>query len=577
MRTRWGIRVRATLVALSAVAAFTATGQPTAAAAEGDPFVEADRSPFNLYPREIPGIREGEGDTARGIIESLEASGSVTRASVLSVAQSRQHVGRGLCHTTGLNGTFKYNGFCWDGTDDVTSAYDPAGGWHPQGLTASHDAYAGGTLDGHHLYMTSWYYGTGQETRDQKARISIAESTGTDRSYGHVLLVKPFGSRGNPNFEAVDRVHADGIAWYGDRLFVANGGELQIYDLNHLWRMTTLARDVGVGPGTSFAANHQWALPMVARYGTRTLAQEEASDNPHVRACELSRACLSSLSLDRSGSKPRLVSGEYWTNKQGYPARVVKWPLENIAEGNTATVKAEAAYVAHVRQLQGVATDGVYYYLSAQCPDGYMGDADTSDYGSYACIWQATPGHRPTVLTRAPSVTQNLSYAQSSGRLWGANELTGKRVVFSLRPREADRAVYLSNDYSALCAGAGNKITNSSPVIQWGCTNAQDERWLFEDTTDSNGNRAYFLRNAYSGKCMGTGSSLANGAGMIQYTCNDAVDEKWWWSPETGELRNVYSGKCLGLGAAATKGSQLIQWTCNGAADEKWSQTARNV
>lgn len=105
-------------------------------------------------------------------------------------------------------------------------------------------------------------------------------------------------------------------------------------------------------------------------------------------------------------------------------------------------------------------------------------------------------------------------------------------VAEAVQPRRADSAVYLSNDYSALCAYAGNKITNGSKVIQWGCTDAQDERWVFDEITDSNGKRAYTLQNAYS-------------------------------------------GKCLGLGSAATKGSQLIQWTCNGAADEKWSKTAR--
>ncbi|MFH8619333.1 RICIN domain-containing protein [Streptomyces sp. NPDC017979] len=517
----------------------------------------------------------------------------MTPVSALDVAQSRQHVGRALCHTTGINGTFKYNGFCWDATDDSTSAWaettPDTGGWHPQGLTASHDAVPGGTVNGHHLYMASWFYGYGKDEgdRDHKARISIVRSTGTDWTYGHVLLVRPKGSRTSPEFEAVDNVHADGMAWYGNRLFVANGGELQIYDLNHLWRMSSLSGRVGVGGGPSSAAHHQWALPMIARYGTRTKAQEAASSNPHPRACEhSSRACLGSLSLDRSGTTPRLVSGEYWSNRRNsatgkleasHPAHLVKWPLEHIGEGGTAPVQAVSAHTTNIRQVQGVATDGTYYYVSAQCPDGYLGDADTSDQGSYSCIWQARPGTSPTVLTRAPALTQNLSYAHTSGRLWGSNELTGKRTVFSLRPREADGALPLSNDYSALCAGVGSSIANGAKVIQWGCNHAQDERWLFEDTTDSHGNRAYFLRNAHSGKCMGTGSSLAPGAGIIQYTCNGAVDEKWWWTPETGELRNVYSGHCLGIGANATKGSQLIQWTCNGAADEKWSRAARNV
>ncbi|WP_405656863.1 RICIN domain-containing protein [Streptomyces sp. RK9] len=589
----------ATLVALSSLAAvMTGTQQAVAAGGPEDgTFAKVDSSTFVLYPREIPGVDPGQhGDqTARSVIEGAEATKAVAKASPLSVAQSRQHTGRNLCHSTGLNGTFKYNGFCWDEKDDATSAFNKGGGWHPQGMTASHDAYAGGTADGHHLYMQAWYYGSGDDgngstVRDQKARVSILESTGKDWSYGHVLLVRPQGSRDKPTFKAVDNVHADGMAWYGNRLFVANGGELQIYDLNHLWKMNSISADVGIKGGVSSAGHHQWALPMVARYGYQTKAQEAAWEQAHagrkaLRACDGLIACLSSLSVDRGTGS--LVSGEYRSNSDELrhldppkpidtrPARVISWPLASLGEGGTNPVTATSAYVAPVRQLQGVATDGTYYYLSGECPVGYMGDARPGDTLSYSCVYQAKPGGRASVLTRAPALTQNLSYAPSSGRLWGSNEQTGHRVVFSLQPRRADSAVYLSNDYSALCAGAGNKITNGSKVIQWGCTNAQDERWVFDETTDSNGKRAYTLQNAYSGKCMGPASSLANGAGMVQYTCNGAVDQKWWHDPDTHALRNVYSGKCLGLGSAATKGSQLIQWTCNGAADEKWSKTAR--
>ncbi|WP_431040613.1 RICIN domain-containing protein [Streptomyces sp. P1-3] len=572
------------------------TGTQQAAAGDGGPnggtFAKVDESEFVLYPREMPGVDPGSnGDqTARSVIEGVEAANAVTKASPLSVAQSRQHVGRKLCKTTGINGALKYNGFCWDKTDDDTSAWHK--GWHPQGMSASHEAYESGTMDGHHLYMQAWYYGVGGEPddRDKKARVSILESTGNDWSYGHVLLVKPTGSRAKPDFTAVDKVHADGMVWYGNRLFVANGGELQIYDLNHLWKMKSVSDRVGIKDGVSSAGNHQWALPMVARYSTRTKAQEGASANKSPRFCgdpgdRYLIGCLSSLSLDRSSGS--LVSGEYRNNSDELqylnppkaiderPARVITWPLQHIGEGGTSPVKATSAHVAPVRQLQGVATDGTYFYLSAECPVDYMRDHRPGDDGSYSCIWQAKPGGQTTVLTRTPPLTQNLNYAPQSGRLWGSNEKTSYRVVFSLLPRRLDSATYLSNDYSALCAGAGSKITDGSKVIQWGCNNAQDERWTFEDTTDSNGKRAYFLQNAYSGKCMGSASSLANGAGMIQYTCNGKVDEKWWYDPGTHELRNVYSGKCLGLGSNATKGSQLVQWTCNGAPDEKWSKTAR--
>ena len=580
LRGRHGGRITAALVALFSLAALT-MGQQAVAADEAPPvhdkgklFTSEDASGFVLYPREMPGVAKGQ--TARSVIEGAEAKGVVTRVSPLSVAQSKQHIGRDLCHTTGLNGTFKYNGFCWDERDDKTSAW--SGGWHNQGFTASHDADASGTIDGHHLYMATWYYGTGNADtdRNKKARISILESTGTERTYGHVLLVKPTGSRVNPDFTPVDDVHADGMVWYGNRLFVANGGELQIYDLNHLWKMNTISGESGISGGTSAAEHHQWALPMVARYSNRTKAQQDtaptAPENKQSNLnCDGKVACLSSLSLDRSVSPPRLVSGRYGNAERTDPVDVIRWPIEYLAEGGTSPITATAAYTAPVHGLQGVATDGTYYYMSAMCDTGYMGVTDPTNTDAYYCIWQAKPNGSVSILTRTSPLTQNLSYAFSSGRLWGMNERNGKRVVFSLLPRKADNYQYLYNDYSKLCAGVGSRIENSRPVIQWGCNNAQDERWLFEETKDNNGNPAYVIQNTYSGKCLGTGSKVANGAGTIQYTCNGAVDEKWWYDPATHELKNVYSGKCLGLGSTATKGSQLIQWTCNGAQDERWT------
>ncbi|MEU1662091.1 hypothetical protein ABZ547_00545 [Streptomyces sparsogenes] len=205
------------------------------------------------------------------------------RPTPLDVARSEQHTGRpGLCHDTGLSGTYSYDGFCWDTTDDNTSTYSEGGGWYPQGLTASHDA-TGDTADGHRLHAASWFYGDKASGKDQYARVTFAESTG----------------------DAVP----------------------------------------GSGP-----------------------------------------VCLGSLSLDRSTTPHALVSGEYRSHSAGAGGRVVRWPLN---------------------------------------------DATT---GSYSCIHRARPGAAPSVLTRAPSLTQNLSYSRASGRLWGHNEWTGHRVVFSIAP-----------------------------------------------------------------------------------------------------------------------------------------------
>ncbi|MBL1100261.1 RICIN domain-containing protein [Streptomyces coffeae] len=557
----------AALISLAAVAfALTTAGT---ASAEPDtmegPLTALPASEYKQFRLNID--RASNYDAYGAAIRGVEKSGKVTTNGPLGVALSGQHAGRPLCHTTGLNGTFQYNGFCWDPGDDTSPD------WTPQGLTASHDADPSGTYSGHHLYVATWHY----KNDDAYARISIVNSTGKEWTYGHVLLVEPTGDENNGNFKELTKNHADGAVWYGNKLFVANGNTLQVYDFQHLWKMQTISEDVGIKDGVSSAAHHQWALPMVGKYTIDTSKDDpRACPAPHVTG----RACLGSLSLDRSGSVDHLVSGEYYKRDHKAVAHLARWPLNPATDlpaadnGDTiGSTTASGGFKAPVRQLQGVATDGTYYYMAAECPEGYMGE--NRPWDSYSCIYQAKPGEVGTVLTRSPMYTQNLSYSPSSGRLWGQNEVKGQRSVFSLKPRAADHSVYLRNSYSALCAGGGGKTGNGAPVIQWGCNNARDERWVFEKTTDSNGKTAYFVRNEYSGKCMGAASHLNDGSGMIQYTCNGAVDEKWWYDSGTKALRNVYSGKCLALGATATKGTQLIQYTCNGKPDESWEQIPR--
>lgn len=574
-RDRRPARIRSVLAALlsAAALALSLTAAPPAVAepdSMAGPLTPTPEEEYTQYQLKID--RTTDYDNYGHSIRGVEQSGAVTTNGVLGVALSGQHTGRALCHTTGINGTFLYNGFCWDQGDDTSD-----GGWTPQGLTASHDADPSGTVAGHRLYVASWHYDD-----NEFARISIVDSTGSQWTYGHVLLVEPTGDQNgdthSANFVPVTATHADGALWYGNKLFIANGNELQVYDFQHIWKMGKSSDYVGIKDGVSSARYHQWALPMVGKY---RIAPGEGGPGycpaPHLKG----RTCLSSLSLDRSGGTDHLVSGEYYQDKHGPVAHLARWPLNPATDlpkadnGDTVgTTTADGGFAAPVQQLQGVATDGTSYYLAAECPKGYMGEDDPAN--SYSCIYRAAPGEIGKVLTRTPKYTQNLSYDPTVGRLWGLNEVSGDRSVFSLVPRAADHSVYLSNAYSALCAGVGSKTGNGARVIQWGCNKSRDERWVFENTTDANGNRAYRVRDEYSGKCMGVASHLDDGAGVIQYTCrNTAVDEKWWYDASAKTLRNVYSGKCLGLGATATKGTQLIQYRCNGKPDEGWQQIPR--
>ncbi|MFH8984459.1 hypothetical protein [Streptomyces varsoviensis] len=391
------------------------TGRPAAADAAATPkLVKEDQDQTRTYHLNIDRNRDyldlGKAVTA------LENSGAVTTASPLSVAQSAQHTGRkGLCHNTELDGTLKWDGFCWDPKDDAGKD------WTPQGLTGSHDANRTGTIDGHHLYVASWHGAGGNPGH----RVTIAESDGSTVTYGHVLLVRPTG--GAQGFAPVDGRHADGVVWYGSKLLVANGNELEVYDMRHLWKMDAREERVGMADGKASARWHDWALPMVARY---TTGPRDGAPG----ACEPGgpgTICLSSLSLDRASNT--LVSGEFTKHHGG--GRVARWPLDeatampkSTTADNVGPAQASVSYVSPVSDMQGVASDGSTFYMAGLCP----GDDPEKD-AQYSCLQYAEPGGEVRTLTKGPIYTQNLSWDPNARRLWGLNERPGKTVVFSIK------------------------------------------------------------------------------------------------------------------------------------------------
>ncbi len=340
-----------------------------------------------------------------------------------------------MCHKSNIDPKYSPDGFCWTPEDDAS------GEWTPQGLTGSHDAQPGGTWNGKHVYLASWH-----SAGDRFSRISVVENTGSSTVYQHILLVDPYLDGAGANFRAVGDPstgpsdqeqavrpggHADGIAWYGNKLFLATGHQIQVYDLRNLIRITENdSAEVGLHDGKATARYHNWALPMIGMY----------TNAPAGAKCTDTAPCLTSLSLDRTGADT-LVTSEV-AEKGGRP--VVQWPLHagdglldtDGADNHSGSAEAAAAWRVPIWKVQGAATDGTYWYFSGECPE----TAGTDDSDVPYCIHRALPGEEPHVLTKAPPLTQNLSFAPSSGRLWGINERAwsrkagAQRVVFSLDP-----------------------------------------------------------------------------------------------------------------------------------------------
>jgi hypothetical protein len=153
----------------------------------------------------------------------------------------------------------------WEGEDE---GFDDDGTelWYPQGITSSSDALRVGTWEGRNIWIVSWYsneYGSVRVT-------FIDKST---RMCRHVLLVVPNTPEPptGPSAPATDfgplDIHAGGIVWYGNTLWVADTDEgFRIFDLDNIWQVET-GDCVGMMSNSEFSAqNYRYVIPQI-RYG----------------------------------------------------------------------------------------------------------------------------------------------------------------------------------------------------------------------------------------------------------------------------------------------------------------------
>lgn len=105
--------------------------------------------------------------------------------------------------------------------------------WYPQGISSSVDA-GDAKYNKNHLFLVSWY---AKEHEEKGVRVSFVNTNVSPPKYRQVLLVEPTGTSSKPSFKTV-RVHAGGIAWFGNLLYVAdtNNG-VRIFDVDHIWKV----------------------------------------------------------------------------------------------------------------------------------------------------------------------------------------------------------------------------------------------------------------------------------------------------------------------------------------------------
>jgi hypothetical protein len=332
-------------------------------------------------------------------------------AAVHTVMDNANHDRTALPSSFGVAGLS--GGFRFDSGDNSDCAN------YPQGITTSRDAVgASGNYDGHQLVLVSWYTKDGCDGASQRSRITLVDWDATyPNKYRKVLLVEPTGTAAAPNFEDIP-IHAGGVSWYGDYLYVADTGHgMRVFDMRKILKTDTGGTAGQIGrqsSGVYYAHNYAYVLPQV---GTITSTTTSGTN-----------LAWSSLSLDRVSKS--IVMAEY-TCQSGctaYPdraPRAVRFPFAAGATTFAATTTAGQALQLPWYNLNGVAShNGRWWFNSSGQKKLYYWTPST---GSATYPWVGSG--------------ESLSYwedATTADLLWTLQEGAGSRNVFAVEQATYD-------------------------------------------------------------------------------------------------------------------------------------------
>lgn len=287
--------------------------------------------------------------------------------------------------------------FRWDDEDNDKDT------WIPQGLSGSPDAVVEGTFNGRKLLVVTWYHDT------KGVRISVVDVTDEAAPrYRHILLVEPID--GDPvDFKPI-LIHAGGMAWVGDLLYVVHTGKgFRVFDTRALLRVDTAVDSIGWDPVDKVYRGglYKYVLPQIGAY-------------THQSPC---KPIFSSVALDRTSDPPSLISSEYCNGDnacdQTYSGRIFRWPLDPQS-GRLAAAKVwpvEAHYMAQSHVQGGLANNGDFF-LSSSAPAGKAG------------VLYALPGGGKAQNVTWVDTPEDLM--RDGDLLWSLSEGTGIRVVFAV-------------------------------------------------------------------------------------------------------------------------------------------------
>lgn len=328
-------------------------------------------------------------------------------AAVHTVMDNANHTRQALPSSFSIGGLS--GGFRFDAADNSDCRN------YPQGITTSRDAVGtanSGNYDGHQLVLVSWYTKDACGGSQERSRITLVDWDATyPNEYRKILLVQPTGTTSAPDFKDIP-IHAGGVSWYGDYLYVADTGRgMRVFDMRKILRTNTGGTADQIGRQSStvyYAHNYAYVLPQIGTITANTTSGTNLA--------------WSTISLDRVSRS--IVMTEY-TCQSGctsYPnraPRAIRFPFASGATTFAASTTASQALRLPWYKLNGVAShNGRWWFYSSGQKQLYYW---TPAAGSTTYSWVGAG--------------ESISYwedATNPDLLWTLQEGAGSRNVFAV-------------------------------------------------------------------------------------------------------------------------------------------------
>jgi len=360
----------------------------------GDGMREVDRCAFPMSDR-------GQWVDHAALVDALPTS--VARVTLADVANDLNRTATRVTSVPG-NPPGLTRAFEWQSGDE-TVAY-----WTPQGLTGSFDGRDDGLVDGKKLLMVSWYYDQASDpgsTVDKGVRIAIADVTDpVNVRYRFALLVEPISKAGRTDFAPI-AVHAGGLAWVGDYLYVpVTGSGFRVFDLSRILRVSAAQDLLGYDATTDtyYAHGYSYVIPQVGTYAD-------------AGTCN---SVFSFVALDRSTTPPTLISGEYAASSLA--GRLYRWPLDasgRLVVTSSGHVIPDGAWFEGQSNVQGAMAHDDTWFLSSSAPSGAAG-----------ALYRTRVNAHSTTLGWIDS-PEDLAFDPQLKALWSLSEGNGARYVIA--------------------------------------------------------------------------------------------------------------------------------------------------